>query len=97
MTNTNFYNRKKAMWIKVAFILDRYGGESKELSKRAIVGIFADIFPKQTPTQTGLHSRIQKKINEGVFAIDQGIKLIDQSVLIEHEEIIQRWVNRIEN
>ena len=95
MTNTNFYNQKKAMWIKVAFILDQYGGSSKELTKKAIVGIFTEIFPKQTPTQTGLHSRLQKKINEGIFEVHQGIRLVDQSVLIEHQQIIQKWVDRI--
>lgn len=93
----NFYTSKKGLWVKVAFILDRFGGDEKELSKASIIDIMSSLFPKQTPSTTSLPSRIRKQINSRIFeekaytTKKKTIRLIDETVLDEHSAIMERW------
>lgn len=95
------YNSKKSYFIKVAFILDRFGGAKKELSKGAIINISSNLFPKHTPCSTALHPRLRKAIKEEIFEehlITQKkktIQLIDQTILEDHKKIMERWNKRI--
>jgi ATP-dependent phosphoenolpyruvate carboxykinase len=95
------YNSKKSYFIKVAFILDRFGGDDKELSKNSIITISSRLFPKHTPCSTALHPRLRKGIKENIFKENlitkkkKTIQLIDLSILEEHSMIISRWEKRI--
>jgi ATP-dependent phosphoenolpyruvate carboxykinase len=95
------YNSKKSYFIKVAFILDRYGGDNKELSKNSIINISSRLFPKHTPCSTALHPRLRKGIKENIFQENlitkkkKTIQLIDSNILDEHSTIMDRWEKRI--
>lgn len=98
---SQIYNSKKSYFIKVAFILDRFGGDNKELSKNAIISISSNLFPKHTPCSTALHPRLRKAIKEKIFKehlITQKkktIQLVDRSILQDHQKIMERWSKRI--
>jgi hypothetical protein len=96
---TNYYTNKKNLWVKVAFILDRCGGENKELCNSAIIENFSSFFPKQTPESNSLTNRIKMQVKEGIFEVvkfsskNKGIRLIDFTVLDEHYAIMEKWEN----
>jgi hypothetical protein len=98
---SNYYNSKKQFWVKVAFVLDRYGGDDKELSKATIVSLCSNLFPKQTPCTTGLPFMIKRQINQDIFQEicytqkKKTIKLINENVLDEHNKIMNRWDQKI--
>ena len=95
------YTTKKSLWVKVAFILDRYGGNEKELSPAGIVDLLGTHFTKASPCTTSLTPRLRPQIREQIFeqvnynTKTKTIKLIDHSVLDEHSSIMQRWESRI--
>ena len=97
------YSSKKALWVKVAFILDRFGGEEKELSKSCIVDIMGSLFPKQSVCTTGLGSRIRLQIKSQIFdevaytTKNKTIRLKDHSIIEEHSSVMERWDQKTEN
>ena len=97
------YSSKKALWVKVAFILDRFGGEEKELSKSCIVDIMGSLFPKQSVCTTGLASRIRLQIKSQIFnevaysTKNKTIRLKDHSIIQEHSSVMERWDQKTEN
>jgi hypothetical protein len=97
------YSSKKAIWVKVAFILDRFGGQEKELSKSCIVDIMGSLFPKQSVCTTGLGSRIRLQIKSQIFdevqytTKNKTIRLKDHSIIEEHSSVMERWDQKTEN
>jgi hypothetical protein len=98
---SQIYNSKKNYWIKVVFILDRFGGSERELCKRSIIDISSNLWPKQTPCTTGFTSRINPQIRANIFeevcytTKKKSIKLIDLNLVNEHQKIMIRWDKRI--
>lgn len=98
---SQIYNSKKSYFIKVAFILDRFGGLEKELSKHSIIDISSNLWPKQTPCTTGFTSRINPQIKSNIFEEihysqkKKSIKLLNHDLLNEHKKIMIRWDKRI--
>ena len=98
---TMCYTNKKMIWIKVAFILIEYGGEERELSKSTIIDKLSTIFPKQSLCSNALTPRIRPKVFDGVFQFVsytskiKGVKLIDQTVEIEHKSVMDKWRTKI--
>lgn len=94
---SNYYNQKTQLWIKVAFVLDRYGGDERELSSSAITSICSNLFPYSTPCSTAIVHRIKKQIRGEIFEEikytqkRKSIKLIDLNVIEEHKDIMDRW------
>ena len=98
---TNLYNKKKNLWIKIAFILLNHGGEEKTMQKRDILKYLALYFPLQAPTLTALTVKIKlhndkfliKKLKKDEFEV----MLIDEEIESEHEHIFSRWKTKTEN
>lgn len=95
------YTSKKMVWVKVAFILIEYGGEEMELSKSTIIDRLGSLFPKQSLCSNALTPRIKPQVNQGIFEFVnyttkiKGIKLIDQTIILDHSAVMQTWRQKI--
>lgn len=90
------YTKKKNVWVKVVYVLDRFGGPKKQLSKHAVKSKIAEMWPTYAPCMNALAYRI-KPVLGSFIELDETsssnhvLKLISEKPIEDHSVVMARW------